>query len=40
MDFENVLVSFVVFLLLWLVCAAIYTRLSPRSQLVKQTVGL
>jgi hypothetical protein len=40
MNFENVLTSILVFFLMWLIAAAIYTRLSPRSTLLKSMVGL
>jgi hypothetical protein len=39
-DFENVLVSFIVFFLLWILAAAAYTRIAPKSNLLKTTVGL
>jgi hypothetical protein len=40
LDFENVIVSFVVFFLLWVLAAALYTRVAPKSNLLKTTVGL
>jgi hypothetical protein len=39
-EIENVITSLVVFFLLWVLAAAIYTRVSPKSNLLKTTVGL
>jgi purine-cytosine permease-like protein len=40
MNFENIITSILVFFLMWLIAAAMYTRLAPKSTLLKQTVGL
>jgi hypothetical protein len=40
MDAEQVLLFVLLSFIMWMISAAIYTRVAPKSQLIKNTVGL